>query len=84
MCSKKVPFLDRTKPYTYANFMEMRFIILSVFLLNKQRHNRINSSLPTLSSHTSCERCDSHLLFIHFRSFLTDLSGINIKESVQY
>lgn len=74
MCSNKVAFLDRTKPYTYANFMEMRLIILSVFSLNKQRHNHINSSLATLSSHTSCERCDSHLLFIQFNSFLTDLS----------
>lgn len=35
MCSNKVPFLDPTKPYPYANFMEMRFIILCGFFIKQ-------------------------------------------------
>lgn len=35
MCSNKVPFLDRTKPYPYANFIEMRFIILRAFFIKQ-------------------------------------------------
>lgn len=81
MCSNKVPFLDPTKPYAYANLMEMRFIILCGFSLNKQRHNHIYSSLPTPSSHTSCERCDNYLVFIHFYPLSTCLCWITIKET---
>lgn len=44
------------------------------FSLNKQRHNRIYSSLPTPASHTSCERCDNYLLFIHFYPLSTLLN----------